>query len=625
MQLTGLAWAEVLGIAAAAAAVVVTFYLLKLRRRRVAVPFVWLWDHVLGERQATRLFARLKRWLSLLLALCVVALLAFALGDPRLEEALRTGRERLVLIDASLSMQSTDVKPTRMQEAMRLAGELVDGMAPADRVLVAQLDRGVTPLSPLTADARVLHEAIASVSATHLPVDWDAAAAFAEDALAGYEHGELVLISDGAFATEAPRAPKGVPFRYLSVGDEQGNVGITAFAVRRYPLDKTRAELLIELHNDADRAQTLELTLLGDGRAIDVRRLKIEANGRQRRIFDDISGVDRTLEARIASVGASPRNHLPTDDRAFARLPPRRRAKVLAVSEGNLYLQAALLLDEYLDVTQVQPEAYPVDEAFDVIIFDRFVPDTLPDTPGVYLGPPARTANEAGLLEVRGTLERPFFDRLDEGSSLLKLPALRDVNVAEALRVRPAPHDRVLAADAEGPLLMRGTRNGHRFLAFTFDPTQSDLPLRAAWPLLLIQSIDSFRDEPSEYVSSFEVGEPWALQVDPRVSQARVVSPDGTQRTVSVNGGTLGYTALRSGLYEIRAEGQPARSVAVNLASSARRIAPRAALSTASKHELRAAETAVVSWQRHLWLYLVAAAFLLLAVEWITYHRRWTV
>src|SRR5688572_20307314 len=108
MELLGLSLTQVLTTLAVTAAAVIVLYLLKLRRRRVVVPFVRLWHEVLSEKQSTRLFSQLKRWLSLLLALLVVGLLAFSLGDPRPEGASASGRTLVVLLDGSASMQAVD-------------------------------------------------------------------------------------------------------------------------------------------------------------------------------------------------------------------------------------------------------------------------------------------------------------------------------------------------------------------------------------------------------------------------------------------------------------------------------------------------------------------------------------
>ena len=66
MHFVGLGLAQLLPIFAVAAAAVVGLYILKLRRRPVAVPFEKLWERILKDKEATSLFSRLKRLLSLL-------------------------------------------------------------------------------------------------------------------------------------------------------------------------------------------------------------------------------------------------------------------------------------------------------------------------------------------------------------------------------------------------------------------------------------------------------------------------------------------------------------------------------------------------------------------------------
>ena len=82
MQLVGWSLLQLLAVLGAASAVTVALYLLKLRRRAVPVPFIALWESLLADRQSSRLFSRLRHLLSLLIALVIVALLAFARADP---------------------------------------------------------------------------------------------------------------------------------------------------------------------------------------------------------------------------------------------------------------------------------------------------------------------------------------------------------------------------------------------------------------------------------------------------------------------------------------------------------------------------------------------------------------
>src|SRR5688500_20252519 len=98
MIFTGVPLATLLSIRAAAAALVVVFYILKLRRRPVAVPYSRIWERILRDKEATSLFSQLKRILSLLLQLALLALLLLALGDPRRAPSISEGRNVVVLI-----------------------------------------------------------------------------------------------------------------------------------------------------------------------------------------------------------------------------------------------------------------------------------------------------------------------------------------------------------------------------------------------------------------------------------------------------------------------------------------------------------------------------------------------
>src|SRR3954453_11361587 len=114
MHFPGLPFTSLIQIFALAGTAVLVFYILKLRRRPVPVPFSKIWTRILRDKEATSLFSQLKRLLSLLLQLALLALLLLALGDPRAAQNLIEGRNIVVLIDGSASMKATDVAPTRI-------------------------------------------------------------------------------------------------------------------------------------------------------------------------------------------------------------------------------------------------------------------------------------------------------------------------------------------------------------------------------------------------------------------------------------------------------------------------------------------------------------------------------
>ncbi len=641
MIFAGLAMTQLLMIFGGAAALTTVFYILKLRRRAVATPFIKLWERVVKEKEATSLFSKLRRLLSLLLQLALLALLVFALGDPRSKESLTAGRTLVALVDASASMQATDTAPaykTRLDYAKNEVQKMVRGLGASDRMLVAQMDATVTALGPMTGDTAELDRAIDKIAPTDARTDFPRALRFALDALAGAENPEIVVLSDGVLgdAKDAQGKVKieGAKLTYVPVGNASRNVGITQFSVRRYPLDKGRYEVMLEVTNTGTEPEDVELSLYGDGALVDVSKFRLKPKEKLPRFYPSLSGASRALEAKLTPIGDS-KDYLPADNRAYALLPERKRAKVLVVTTGNTYLEAALLLDEYLDVTVVSPKAYADKYAlsavagFDAAIFDCVTPVTAPPIHAFYINPSSEAGSPVKVDKVER--ENEGFDKIDRKSPLVRWTALDEVRIASMHKLIPEIGDKVVgASDASGPVLVSGSRAGHKFVAIGFDVRQSDLPLRVAWPLLLLNTLNWFVDEESQYLSSFRTGEVWRVMLGREHARATLTTPQGTKEVVPVHDGRAVYLGRRAGLYELRAEVKEGDApVVVNFAANLldaaeSTIEPAKELAIEGK-KADSLSGFHVGVRREIWIYLLLLAIALTALEWGTYHRRVTV
>ena len=646
MIFAGLPFATLLTIFGIVGVGVVSLYILKLRRRTVAVPFSPLWQKILKDKEATSLFSKLKRLLSLLLQLALLLLLVLALGDPRAAATLIKGRNLVVLVDASASMQATDVAPSRLGAAKDKVKSMIRGLGGSDRMLVAQMDAMVTPMGPMSGDTGELERALDQVSATDARADFPRALRFAADALRGVDNAEIVVVSDGVLGA-AEDATGGVHLgdtrlSFVPIGKGKRNVGITQFSVRRYPLDKSRYEVMLEVTNTGPEQEDIELSLLGDNNLVDLTKLRLKPGERLPRFYPNLSGASRTLEAKIAPLPGS-QDSLPADDHAYALLPERRRAKVLVVSPGNTYLEAALLLDEYLDVQVVSPKEYvekiaPSGAKQDVLIFDGATPAQAPRGNAIYLDP----RGPGSPVKVEAELKQPGFDKIERKHPIVRWTALDDVNVSRGHKLVPEIGDKVVGASDQGPILVAGQRGGFKFVAVGFDPRDSDLPLRVAWPLLLLNSINWFTDEDSQYISSFRTGDVWRVPVVSNSGQARLKVPGGADVLVPVHEGRAVYLGEKAGFYELSGtEGNDPMAGAV----AGPGAGPVVTTTSFAANLLDADESAIepvkelvidgkkagslggfqIGVRRELWIYLLLAALLLTFIEWITYHRRITV
>ncbi len=439
---------------------------------------------------------------------------------------------------------------------------------------------------------------------------------------------------------------RGVAVKYIAVGQSGNNIGIVAFNARRYPRNKLSFEMFMEVVNNRDKDASVDLQIFSDGRLIETQRLKLKARKKNRYICDpDEEGEDRSrkawcrlaasgefLEARLVPPGSTAERSrqldvFPSDDRAYALLPRRRKQKVSVITQGNLFLEGAVLLDESLAVTRVPPEAYsPARVAgADALIFDRFFPVEAPKHNYIVILPPM----EKGPYKISGALERPIITEQNVGHPVMRWVTLKDVNISASLQFARAPGVQVLASSFRKPLVVARDHKGQKSVALGFDVTKSDLPMRVGFPLLIINSLDWFSGASASLVTSYRTGKTWSVPVrgaaGASTGRVQVISPRGRKFKVALQNGKATFSGRETGLYTMITERKVKTRVAANLADPVESdVKPVRPLIMGSR-VLEAPGGFGVSMKRELWIYLLLAALGIILLEWLTYNRRYTV
>src|SRR5439155_16807424 len=153
---------------------------------RFEVPFAQLWRRVLEQKDANALWKQLKRLISLLFVLAILAIVLFAALDPTLGAVDRKARSVVILLDSSASMKAMDGdkdgKQSRIDIAKQKAKRLVDGMGGGDVAMVMRVDGQATPMSRFSGDGPMLDKVIDGISASDTPADLPRALGAAADA-----------------------------------------------------------------------------------------------------------------------------------------------------------------------------------------------------------------------------------------------------------------------------------------------------------------------------------------------------------------------------------------------------------------------------------------------------------
>src|SRR5260370_36542097 len=123
---------------AAAIPVVVVFYLLKRKRVVKLVSSTLLWQQFLAETQASAPFQKLRKNWLLILQILLLVLAVLALSRPYFAARTQPAQLRVIILDASASMQATDETPSRFEKARGETLKWVDSLANNDQMVILQ-------------------------------------------------------------------------------------------------------------------------------------------------------------------------------------------------------------------------------------------------------------------------------------------------------------------------------------------------------------------------------------------------------------------------------------------------------------------------------------------------------
>ena len=605
---------------------IILLYMLKLRRKQVQVSSTFLWQQLLRDQQANAPWQKLKRNLLLILQLLILAALVIALARPALRvPAVATGSV-IVLLDASASMNATDVtaSPSRFEQARSAVNDLINGLSSASSMTLILVGGTPQTLISSESDKTLLKTALDTARVTQESADWQAAFALAAGAARGPQRqgkASIVIVSDGGLPESGLPALPG-EISYIPIGESQNNIALSALALR--PAQKA-PQLFAEISNYDSVDRNILLSIYFNNELIDARQLSVKANASGSLTLDNLPNTSGIYKATISNPENNSSDSLDAlnlDNTAFAVFQAASARRVLLVSKGNLFLEQLLA-----SLPGIQPfRALPAEDGtlqipndpFNLYIFDGVLPAEIPQASLLFVNPPNNP-----FFEVGGTYNEIENVQVQE-HPLTRFVDWSNVHIMEAEAVQTPEWADALIESEKGPLVFAGETNGQRMAALTFDLKESDLPLQIAYPILFSNLIN-YLAPPSAFDStqSLRPGESLAMLPQTDVNRIMIASPSNQVHTLPANQNTFTQT-YELGYYAVNFISDSANTTeyfAVNLFDdNESNIRPRDVVQVGQVAVSPTASQQV--GQLELWPWLAALALIVLMIEWQVFHRR---
>ncbi|MBV9323011.1 MAG: VWA domain-containing protein, partial [Chloroflexi bacterium] len=591
-------------------AAIVATYLLRPRRpvRRVSSTFLWL--AALHELEAQRPWRRVPPSLLLLLQIAALVAIVAAVARPFVLTTQSTGSFTIALLDASASMQATDLKPSRFEVARTRVGQMIDALEPAQQLAIVSLDDQPHVVAQPSSDHALLERELATAQPTSLAAKLPAALSVAGSLAEGHADAQVVIVGDGSLDRSQVPSNFGVPVRYVGVGSTTAsNLAVAGLTTR---LTDGQLSALARVVNNSPQTATATLTLKVDGNRFDAHSLTIAPHATANQEWDNLPAAARTLEASLDQP-----DDLALDNAAWAVVGGDRPTRVLLVSDGNVFVEHALSLRAGTQVTRVGPADYTSqnqNQAYDLIVLDGYVPPTLPAGASVLLlHPPPNN----GWLTVGADTSVSSISAARQSDPLLADVPLDGTHISQARRLTAPPWADAVLTSPETPLMLVGEQDGRRIGVIGFDVHQSDFPLLPGFPVLMQHLLDWLVPQASTATPVVQVGETVSLAPLPETVSLDVVTPDGQRLQVGPPFPIPAFTATTTpGLYQVIQRDAAGRESTASFAANfvdanESKLAPGsdsgAPSAPATNHPLEA--------PHEFWEALVVVALVLLGIE----------
>lgn len=623
---------------------ILLLYMLRLKRRERIISSTFLWPSALRDLQANSPWQKLRSsplmWLQIaFLALCVLALVR-----PALRVLAGGGQNMAIILDASASMSATDIAPTRFARAQNEARRLVDALSPGDSAAIILCGAQTRVLIAPTNNKNALKSAINAASAQDTSNNLNDAIALASSLLQKKNGAQIYLLSDGAAPalSEISSATRGLQF--VKIGARNDNIAITALDARRGYASGSQYQIFATVRNYSPRAQSINLKLARDGNVVAVRPLTIAAGAQQSQLFDDLN-----IGAGTWSVRFDADDDLKADNIAYTQIAAQRAVRVLMVSDGDLFLERALNIDPNVQLLTSNLAGYAAARAkndFDIVVCDgQIPPDETPANQLIFgaVDADSPVVNRGAKTEFAANPSVVDWDKKD---AVTQFAPWSDVRFAQSLAVKTKPWARALVESENTPLVVVGQRGARRVVWCGFSLSQTDLPLRVAFPIFITNAVRWLSNQNGGETTTLRSGQSVPLDVPKNAANVTVSLPDGTTRQIAVNASANGARnasansatngaandensdttplfsgADRVGEYSISSDGGNAKTgFAVSLLSAQESdLMPRDTLRSDDGKSVVAENRPRAN--RELWSFFVAAALLILGLEWWIYHR----
>jgi len=592
--------------------ILILIHTLKPKPRQIHVTNLFLWQEVLKERSSHLTFERLKKNLPLLLQIFIVIFAALALAKPTWMYFASKKGNIILVIDTSASMKTKAGFGMRFDMAKEKALELIEQRDQDQKILIVAAGNKPLVKTGFLDNSSQAKRLVRDLKPSDASGDLEQAIYLALSFVDPSMEDLLYLITDGAGGAISALVKNHPKIKPIIVSGGEHNIGITKFEFRQEVDHNDKYEIMLEIKNFNPSPFECPVRLSIDNAIIYDSPIVFKAQ-EKRLLILPYSG----LLTGIAKVLLEIDDDFSIDNHAFLSLNASKDIWVLLVSKGNYFLEKLLEAYPNFKVNSVNEiiasSWYEQTARHDIVIVDRM------DFPKTDKGNFLLIDSYSPSVPIVKTGQVRMLKNLDWDR---KNPLMANVNLAgliveQATKLQADKRLQPVIESTQTGMMYTYEEGGLRAVVVGFDFTQSDLPLKVAFPVMMSNIINWLNPHKLEFsILQTRAGDPFDIYLNPNTETFYTRAPQEKWEKHRATVNPYKYTHTQKvGIYSI-SENDKQRYFTVNLADESESNITRASIDQLPIEPDGSSISEEISVQHPLWTIFLLIGCAVMMIEW---------
>jgi len=623
---------------------VVFLYVFNKKKNIVHVPSLIPWGILKEDTVRSRVF---KIDLLFLLQILLILLLVFFLAKPYLKSSIIniSGKNVVLIIDSSASMQTVEDNESRFDKARSQALEMVGKLGQWDKMMVISSDYSSRVVSNFTDDKARLNKAINDLIPKDTGTDLDEGVSLGVSFLKNVERGEMYVLTDRSASSINFTNLQSGNIKFITFGEKSANVAITSLDVYQDMFkDYTEREAYVTIENYSSDSKTGRLSVFLNDKIIMEEELELAGNEQKTLSILNLNAPG------ILKASMQTDDFLLVDNTAYAIINEIKPINILLVSD-NYRLKDELekieqsthrIIVTHIATSEYKPE---IIQDYDAAIFHKFIPDNNPGINSLYITPYLHSSNSQAegvnegntfsnvlIREHNLVLQVKILDWDNTHPTMTHLNNLDDLNIKSAFTMKPPdwsiPLIKISDNLHDSSIAFAGWYEGEKIITLGFDLSDFDFSEPDGLRMLIMTLNIIQWLNPYEAVGNNKVLTGGQYRLNHAITgNIEIVTPKNEILKYDVKDDIAEADFVFNkieyiGEYKISGADFNSRFVANLFDENEFRIAPESTNDEELKFEEKEAETLIKDKKTEFGKYLLLLVPFILFIEWLLYYRK---